>query len=261
MKTRVKILLSLTAAICIGGAAFCMTYHLMQEDEFYIYNLGIDINDKIIIFYPFGDGFQHEGAKILPTFEYYTEEDSRVAVYAPCDGVIGRIDFQDETQDFEILIIPRNNRTYKVFLDHVNDVQVAVGDKVSAGQVLGKIGNVVAPVEFRPSGIVEYVRTELMIKDMRQNTFVAPFAVFDPQTKAQYEQQIVDLMQRIDANSGFGTFFDEEQMIYAGCYFETLPGEDSPEHISPVETIAGIGVGIGSGVLGGLALWFVIRNK
>ena len=254
-----RLIIIIASALILGSAAFGVTFSVMQEDEFYIYNLGIDItNENLVVFYPFGDGFQHAGSKVLPTFEYnFDGSYPEIEVYAPCGGVIGLIEWQEETKDYEMQILPRNNRTYKVLLDHVNDLTVKEGDKVTAGQVLGKIGNEVGPTEFYPDGIAWYCRTELMIKNLRDNVDVAPFSVFDPKTKATYETQIMNFMQDRDLG---GDYFLYDKMVMPGCYFTTLPGEDEKRPIKPVEVLAGLGVGIGVGIISGLIVWIVLKK-
>jgi hypothetical protein len=105
-----------------------------------------------------------------------------------------------------------------VNLDHVSDIQVNKNNKVTVGQVLGKPGT-------WGGGIGRF---EIQIKDLLRNVNVAPFAVFDPAAKSEYEDRIENLMTDLEHRDyGENTqTFDRASMVYKGCYFETLPGDD-----------------------------------
>ena len=155
------------------------------------------------------------GTKVLPTFEYYV--DKNADVYAVADGVVKYVEFQEETQDWAIGISPDPRSCWFIDHDHVLNPTVSTGDKVSAGQVLGKPGNWHDPM---------LGRTEIMIvKAVHENCVAyAPFKFFDNALSEEYQQKVWRLMSDWENFVGDQTVYAQENMIYAGCLYESLPG-------------------------------------
>ena len=63
-----------------------------------------------------------EGRKLLPTFEYRVAKDS--GVYAPCDGEVTALYYQEETEDYAIGIKSNSRSNYIVWIDHVKEQKV-----------------------------------------------------------------------------------------------------------------------------------------
>ncbi len=124
------------------------------------------------------DGFGNY--KILPTFEYRVKEGTRVV--APADGVVSMMFYQEETDDYEIVISPSPNSMWFVSVDHVREPAVREGDRIVAGQYLGIAG----PWESGTG------RVELMVgKNLGgKNIDYCPFDLFDPGTREEYESKV-----------------------------------------------------------------------
>lgn len=153
------------------------------------------------------------GTKILPTFEYRTDPDAQV--YSPVKGEITMLDFQDDTQDYELSIGQSSFDTVGVWIDHVKNIQVAEGDSVKAGDLLGTAGNWSATVG----------RVELMLT----NTvgYPCPFNYFDEDLKTEYENKITQLMNDWETFKYDDTIYDEDSMTYAaGCPYDFLTNDD-----------------------------------
>ena len=88
-----------------------------------------------------------------PTYEIETADQSP-AVFASVAGTV--ISIESTGQGDESIMIIAENDNFALFHDHVSNVQVSAGQKVSAGDQLGTVG-----VLKNGRG-----RTELMIKDM-----------------------------------------------------------------------------------------------
>lgn len=155
-----------------------------------------------------------DGEKTLPTFEYRTIEGA--TVYAAADGYVTNLEYQSETDDYEILIAPvKQNSVWYVSHDHVKGVSLKVGDRVTAGQVLGTVGS-----WFGGLG-----RTELMIgrsNSGRGATYYCPFKLFDPLLVGEYKQKVGNLTADWESFKGDTSIYNESKDVHPGCPYETL---------------------------------------
>lgn len=258
----------------MGAVAFGATYGVIiakYDKDFYIYNLGIDIDSEsfnyITEFFTFGEKIETDVPgtyKILPTFEYQMSygaplntKNAELTVISPCYGRVNRIVYQEYTNDYEIDIVSPGSR-FLIVMDHVNNVQVDVGDNVIPHQPLGKAGNI--------HGEQSRKRTELQIKDNKNKVNVAPFSVFVPDSKGYYEDVITQLMQDLSisgrSQSGLEPYRFVPETPYAGCYFETLPfdhGFEFDEQFG-LAIIIGFVTFVGAFVAGTITV-FVMRKK
>jgi hypothetical protein len=173
-----------------------------------------DSEDKV--FLEFGAVVQGpEGPKVLPTFEYIVS--SEADVYAVCDGIVLEIRYQKDTQDYEVLIAPTADSPWRVSHDHVRDLKVSEGNKVTAGDVLGKPGT------FSDN----LGRTEIMVfkNQFDKSLAYAPFKFFDPKLSEEYQQKVWRLMEDWESFKNDLTIYDQKAMtkFYAGCLYEELP--------------------------------------
>ncbi|MBY9020961.1 MAG: hypothetical protein KGD67_07875 [Candidatus Lokiarchaeota archaeon] len=149
------------------------------------------------------------GPKLLPTFEYRVLANSNV--YAPCDGFITYMRFQEDTNDYEIFIAPNALSWVKVSVDHISNPQFSFGQFVRAGDILGNPG---------PWGD-GLGRVELMV-NYGDGGHYAPFAFFDPVLKETYETLVWEHMKDWEDFINNSSLYDENSMIYAGCLYEVL---------------------------------------
>lgn len=152
------------------------------------------------------------GTKILPTFEYRTDSDADVL--SVIDGLVTKIDYQSNTQDYEVLIQPEENSQWTLGQDHISNLRVAKGDKVKAGDILGKVGTLGGNLG----------RTEIMLwksSSTRPVTY-CPLKYFDPQLLAQYKQKIQQHMKDWEEFKGNLSLYNEDKHFLPGCIYETL---------------------------------------
>jgi len=169
------------------------------------------------VFFEFGAVVQGpEGQKVLPTFEYIVSSEANV--YAVCDGIVLETRYQEDTQDYEVIISPAVGSPWRVSQDHIRDIRVSQGDKVKAGDVLGKPGT-------WSDGLG---RTEIMV--FKEQFFgepraYAPFRFFDPELSQEYQQKVWRLMEDWENFKNDPTVYNQEAMteFYAGCLYEELP--------------------------------------
>ena len=96
----------------------------------------IDLS-QLTDFLPFGSDL---GGHLNPAYELYTSPDT-VTVLAASPGVVVDIQPNGAPQtDLEIHIRPTSGSIYLLVYDHLISPQVTVGQSVTAGQALGRIG-------------------------------------------------------------------------------------------------------------------------
>jgi hypothetical protein len=156
-------------------------------------------------------------------FKWYVSWDTDVLV--PCDGVIERIDFQPQSDDYSVLIVPEKERflnfgknKWVIDIDHVKDIRFERGDRVKAGEVLGR------PASDQGGGTSMF---ELDLKNMSDDNHYAPMKFFDPATKAAYEEKLTLMMNHLEdsKSKGRGEIYDYDHMIHSGCWMEKIPEE------------------------------------
>lgn len=153
-----------------------------------------------------------DGIKILPTFEYRTAVDADV--FAMIDGVITKVMFQADTQDYAIHIQPELNSQWVVEHDHVSNVKIFEGNTVKAGDVLGKAGTLGGQLG----------RTEIMFWTSigRRPLTYCPFKYFDPDLRSIYEEKVARHMKDWEEFKGNTGLYAEEKHIFPGCAYEKL---------------------------------------
>jgi hypothetical protein len=144
----------------------------------------------------------------LPTFEYKVDPDAQVV--SPIDGIVSQVDYQEETEDFSIILLPEAGSEWMVNIDHVKNVAIAVGELVTAGQTVGIPG----------TWDETYGRVELMV--VKGSTYYCPFDVFDASLKDEYENKVTQLMNDWEAFKGDDSIYDQAAMVSPGCTSSTL---------------------------------------
>ncbi|MHA1285530.1 MAG: hypothetical protein ACTSQP_23745, partial [Promethearchaeota archaeon] len=117
-----------------------------------------------------------------------------------------------DTQDYEIVIKTSPLSPWLVVQDHVLNLTISVGQKIVVGTILGKPG----------TGIGQLGRTEIQVYLEITNTNYAPFLLFDPSLREEYEQKVWNLMSDWENFKNDTTIYDQEAMIYAGCLYTAL---------------------------------------
>ena len=179
-----------------------------------------------------------------PTFEYKVPRDT--LVYIPIDGIIDFFQFQPTTSykqdDWELMIKPSRSSDWAVVIDHVvslscdrsskevcanpvtiNGVEIYSGMEVSAGDLLGYVGN----YEDGEGGSV-FGRTEISIgkyiKNGNQRDFnnFCPTNYLDPTVKANLQSSITQIMASYESWLGDSSFYNESDMVAPGCWYSEI---------------------------------------
>jgi len=119
------------------------------------------------------------GSALVPAWELRTEDRS-LTVHAACGGEVVAVFDNPRERDAEIHIEPAPGSVYLLILDHVRERRVGVGDRVVAGDVLGRIG-------WRGDS---QGRTELQVNrdDEHGSVALCPRAFGTPSFNEQHEQ-------------------------------------------------------------------------
>jgi len=146
-----------------------------------------------------------------PNFEFLVHKDATVV--SPCNGVVTRLIYQEDTDDYEIFIRPTMWSPWRASIDHVVDLTIQLGDQVVGGQEIGR-------PQPLPRGLG---RVELQINNDDLRYYYAPFALFEETLRSQFESQIWQLMSDIETfTRDFGRY-SEWRMIFGGCYDIVIP--------------------------------------
>jgi len=92
--------------------------------------------DAIVAFYIFGATLS--SGVVNPTFEVETANQS-TAVFAASAGRVVNIT-TTSAGDRAVFVVPSDNSVFDIAYDHVNNVQVSVGQTITAGQQIGTVG-------------------------------------------------------------------------------------------------------------------------
>jgi len=105
-----------------------------------------------------------------------------ITLVSAIDGVVGFVKKQTDSDDYEVFLQPKENSQWTIGYDHVTDVTVKQGDRVTVGQVLGKAAK-------ENNGTYRY---ELQInRDVNGlTTFHCPAALLDAANKVTYVSKI-----------------------------------------------------------------------
>ncbi len=184
------------------------------------------------------------GAYDNPTFEYKVPRDT--LIYIPIDGIIDFFQFQPTTSykqdDWELMIKPSRSSDWAVVIDHVvslscdrssrevcdnpltiNGAEIYSGMQISAGDLLGYVGN----YEDGEGGSV-FGRTEISIgKYVRvgnQQDFnnMCPTNYLDPIIKASLQASVNQIMASYESWLGDSGFYDESNMVAPGCWYSEI---------------------------------------
>lgn len=150
------------------------------------------------------------GEKTVPDIEWLSL-DPQTDVQAVTDGFVMMVQYQSDTKDFEVVMQPSLGSTWQVIYDHVIDVELKSGQRVSAGEVIGK-------VSLSKDGKVG--RTELQINEniSREQTMVhCPLELMDEAVVNNHKAKIATLIKDWETVYKNKSIFKEETSVVPGC--------------------------------------------
>lgn len=145
------------------------------------------------------------GQKVIPNIELRVS--SSAEVWSPVDGVIASIEKNSSQDDYAVTIAHSALSEFQIEIDHLTELSVKEGDRVTAGSVLGKPG-----IWYPTQGIG---RVELQMK--RGSDYVCPMEYLAPDVSADLRERMRGLLEDWEQVKGNTTLYDESRMVIPGC--------------------------------------------
>jgi hypothetical protein len=164
-------------------------------------------------FYIFGDKLGgKDDTRINPNFEFSSVK-AEAKIVSAIDGVIGFIKEQPESKDYEVFVQPKEGSMWTVGYDHLVDVAVKKGDKVKAGDVLGKPA-------IQGNGLHRF---EIQINKDQSNTTThyCPTSLLDPAVKEATLKWLGNMQAQWNTTAGL-QLYDLSQQSPTGCLAKTM---------------------------------------
>ena len=179
-----------------------------------------------------------------PTFEYKVPRSTKV--YFPISGVIDMITWQPTTSykqdDWELIIKPWRGSDWAVVIDHVvaitcdradlavcddqltvNGVPLQSGSQVTAGDLLGYVGNYEGAYGSDPFGRTEITIGEYVNEGNKRNFMnYCPTNYLKSDIKMEVRAAVNEVMASYELWSGDSSFYDEASMIAPGCRYTKI---------------------------------------
>ena len=159
------------------------------------------------------DGFG--GTKTLPHYTFFLSLDARI--YAPTDGEVVMLTYQEDWNDYEILVGPTSLSDWKLNYDHIRNVpgHIVEGYMIQAGEYIGTPG-----VWYMDVGFIELT----IMKDLNNgfNENYCPYDFFTPELKVSFSQGLNNLMTDWESYNNDMTIYDEESYVSPGCFENTV---------------------------------------
>ena len=166
------------------------------------------------IFFEFGAKLTTtDGTKTFPEL-IYNQVDADTDVTALADGTVFKISKQNESNDFSLEI--RYNDNWMFIYDHVTSLNVAEGEKIKAGEAIGKV----SLNRDETTGF-----TEIQIKEgsgRSTTTNHCPLKFLRDDLKLSFEEKITRLMSDWEAFFGDRNIYDQSTQRFPGCVLDSI---------------------------------------
>lgn len=201
-----------------------------QEPDIALQNIGlenmsrVDITQNAVLefknkglkgFYIFGDKLS--GGRQNPNFEFASIKEGSKVISA-IDGVIGFIKEQPESNDFEVIVQPKDQSVWTIAYDHLTNLSVKKGDVVKSGMPLGEPSR-------QNNGLLRF---EIQInKDINgQTTHYCPSSLLAPKVKDTILSELSTMQQSWEATTKL-ELYDTMAQSPVGCIKPTLSPTDA----------------------------------
>lgn len=152
----------------------------------------------------------NRGKKILPSPTYFLPTGTKVI--AVSSGKVVDLRSQPESNDYELLIQPKDAPAWRISYDHLENVRFKKGDFVNTADVVGESGN--------------FTMTELTVflegvkpEDIEN---YCPYMLLDKSVKDKYGQKITQFAKDWEDYIGDSLIYDEKLWIFPGCKLEKI---------------------------------------
>ena len=152
------------------------------------------------------------GEKLLPEIGFNIPVGTKIV--SPIDGVITDVKFYEPSQDYIIFMKTDESSSWIVGFEHIYNMRVKTGDKVSAGQELA---------EASPSyGRIEFGNVEINVWTAEEHIYkYCPFEFLDESLKPIYEEKLNRLASDWEKFIGKNVY-KQENWIAPGCLLNNI---------------------------------------
>ncbi len=163
-------------------------------------------------FYVFGDMLS--GGRLNPNLEFASVRPD-TDIVAAVDGEIVFVRSQGDSDDYEVFLQTSQSSAWMIGYDHLTEVTVKQGDKVRAGDALGKAavqGNGLHRFEFQVNKKVS----------ASEDIHYCPVSLLAGSVKQAVTDQLKQLMAEWEALGGNALYDELKNTETPGCYVDTL---------------------------------------
>lgn len=202
----------------------------ISPPEFRLENLGVNTIDSIYVDKEYIRNFNAGGRKGLYVFGETIERNRKnpaleftpvikdTPIIASIDGEVSYILNQDQSSDYEVFLKPSNSSPWQVSYDHLTDVTLKVGDKLKAGDIVGKPA-------LQNNGFYRY-EIQVYKNDENGGKHICPTSVLSEAVKDMWLKGLRDL--QLQWNQGAQRImYDTESQEPIGCVTLELTNEEA----------------------------------
>ncbi len=164
-------------------------------------------------FYIFGDKLPGTPVRTNPNFEFASLKENTELVSA-IDGVVMFIQEQPESKDSEVFLGTNDDTQWIIGYDHVIDLQIKKGDKVKAGDIIGKPAR-------QNNGLLRF---EIQINHGTNDSntkHICPTTLLDDSIKDSTIQQLSSMQAAWEKISGLD-LYDVSTQNPVGCLYKEI---------------------------------------
>ncbi len=201
--------------------------NLKEEDILELQNLGLKSFEDMVVskdalrdyasnglkgFYVFGDALL--GGRLNPNLEYASVK-ADADVIAAVDGEIVFVKSQSESNDYEVFLQTSQSSSWMIGYDHLTNVTVKQGDKVSAGDTLGKAA-------VQGNGLYRF---EIQVNKKISSTedvHYCPVDLLASNVKQSLQAELKQMMAAWEVIGGSELYEETKNPETPGCYVATL---------------------------------------
>lgn len=154
------------------------------------------------------------GPQSVVSRHFYIKMPSGKPVYSMIDGVVRSASLNDNHPDYEVRLSPRTGSYWVVGYDHLENITVAAGDTVVAGQQIG---------------VTSTVNTADLEVDISLNgdpsTYFCLSDFFDPSVSTSLRTKLAQLMTDIETVKGDASLYNQAGHHNTACVLESFQSE------------------------------------
>jgi len=199
-----------------------------------IYGFGIDINDLALshihedkLFREFGQPITLPDGSVKLLFhpEFYLPMGYKVK--AVSEGEVVQIDVLDNEQDLNLMVRPDDAPAWRVAYEHVSNVTVQVGDRISIGQEIAEVSpySPFSPNLGKTSILIFYGAET---RKRGGNVAHCPFLLLHESVEMQLLSDLQNHITNWETENG--PIFDQNGWVEVGCAVEQLTEAEAAAH-------------------------------